>query len=67
MATKESSTKKGKGGAGKARTRASGNGRTKNRPDDATLVGLYRTMFAARRTDDKEIGLKRQNKIFYQI
>ncbi|MBI4544411.1 MAG: dehydrogenase E1 component subunit alpha/beta [Gemmatimonadetes bacterium] len=32
-----------------------------------TLVGFYRTMFTARRTDDKEIQLKRQNKIFFQI
>ncbi|MDX1673463.1 MAG: thiamine pyrophosphate-dependent enzyme, partial [Longimicrobiales bacterium] len=32
-----------------------------------TLLGFYRTMFTARRTDDKEIGLKRQNKIFFQI
>ena len=36
-------------------------------PDQATQLGFYRTMFAARRTDDKEIGLKRQNKIFFQI
>ena len=28
---------------------------------------MYRTMFAARRTDDREILLKRQNKIFFQI
>ena len=31
------------------------------------LVAMYRTMFAARRTDDREILLKRQNKIFFQI
>ncbi len=35
--------------------------------DRDTLLGLYRKMFTARRTDDKEIGLKRQNKIFFQI
>jgi 2-oxoisovalerate dehydrogenase E1 component len=32
-----------------------------------TLRTLYRTMVTARRTDDKEIQLKRQNKIFFQI
>ena len=31
------------------------------------LLRFYRTMFAARRTDDQEILLKRQNKIFFQI
>jgi 2-oxoisovalerate dehydrogenase E1 component len=31
------------------------------------LVGAYRTMFLSRRIDDKEIQLKRQNKIFFQI
>src|SRR5690625_562097 len=35
--------------------------------DPETLPKLYRTMFAARRTDDKEIQLKRQNRIFFQI
>jgi 2-oxoisovalerate dehydrogenase E1 component len=32
-----------------------------------TLLGMYRTMLAARRVDDREISLKRQNKIFFQI
>ncbi len=31
------------------------------------LVGAYRIMFLSRRLDDKEIQLKRQNKIFFQI
>jgi 2-oxoisovalerate dehydrogenase E1 component len=31
------------------------------------LVGAYRTMLLSRRIDDKEIQLKRQNKIFFQI
>jgi len=32
-----------------------------------TLVEMYRTMYASRRVDDKEIQLKGQNKIFFQI
>jgi 2-oxoisovalerate dehydrogenase E1 component len=35
--------------------------------DASTLIGWYRTMFTARKTDDQEILLKRQNKIFFQI
>lgn len=31
------------------------------------LVNAYRTIYTARRVDDKEIQLKRQNKIFFQI
>lgn len=31
------------------------------------LVGAYRTILLSRRIDDKEIQLKRQNKIFFQI
>jgi 2-oxoisovalerate dehydrogenase E1 component len=35
--------------------------------DHAVLLELYRHMYASRRIDDKEIQLKRQNKIFFQI
>ena len=35
--------------------------------DAKTMVGMYRTMYMSRRVDDKEIQLKGQNKIFFQI
>jgi 2-oxoisovalerate dehydrogenase E1 component len=35
--------------------------------DKKTLLGIYRTMYLSRRIDDKEIQLKRQNRIFFQI
>jgi 2-oxoisovalerate dehydrogenase E1 component len=35
--------------------------------DPDQMLAMYRTMVAARRTDDQEILLKRQNKIFFQI
>src|ERR1035437_4580324 len=35
--------------------------------DKKALVGIYRTMYMSRRVDDKEIQLKGQNKIFFQI
>ena len=31
------------------------------------LIRIYRAMFLSRRLDDREIQLKRQNKIFFQI
>ncbi|HEX8843947.1 MAG TPA: dehydrogenase E1 component subunit alpha/beta [Pyrinomonadaceae bacterium] len=35
--------------------------------DREQMVGIYRTMYLSRRIDDKEIQLKGQNKIFFQI
>jgi 2-oxoisovalerate dehydrogenase E1 component len=35
--------------------------------DREALVRIYRTMFLSRRIDDREIQLKRQNKLFFQV
>jgi 2-oxoisovalerate dehydrogenase E1 component len=48
-------------------TRTSGRAKGATKLEKAELLDLYRLMLLARRIDDKEIQLKRQNKIFFQI
>ena len=43
------------------------NASERGRLSDAQLVEFYRLMYLSRRTDDREILLKRQQKIFFQI
>jgi 2-oxoisovalerate dehydrogenase E1 component len=66
MATRETRKKSGKGGRSGSASAAERNGGAAAL-DRGAMLGLYRTMVAARRTDDREIQLKRQNKIFFQI
>src|SRR4029078_3216592 len=48
-------------------TRTTTRPKSSTRLDKAELLDIYRIMLLARRIDDKEIQLKRQNKIFFQI
>ena len=48
-------------------TRTQARPKSAARLDKTDLLDLYRVMLLSRRLDDKEIQLKRQNKIFFQI
>jgi 2-oxoisovalerate dehydrogenase E1 component len=48
-------------------TRTTSRARASAKLEKADLLDLYRIMLLARRIDDKEIQLKRQNRIFFQI
>jgi 2-oxoisovalerate dehydrogenase E1 component len=48
-------------------TRPSTRARASTRLEKQDLLDLYRLIYLSRRMDDKEIQLKRQNKIFFQI
>ena len=48
-------------------TRTTTRPKASTRLDKAELLDIYRIMLLARRIDDKEIQLKRQNRIFFQI
>src|ERR687886_359668 len=48
-------------------TRTSARSKSSATLDKSDLLDLYRLMLLARRIDDKEIQLKRQNRIFFQI
>ena len=50
--------------ATRTKPQARGASRTLSKAD---LLDFYRVMYLSRRLDDKEISLKRQNKIFFQI
>ncbi len=52
---------------GVAEDRESPRSRDRHGLDEKALVGIYKTMYLSRRIDDKEIQLKGQNKIFFQI
>src|SRR4030095_16915716 len=50
-----------------ASTKPAARTRAPTRLEKADLLDLYRLIYLSRRLDDKEIQLKRQNKIFFQI
>jgi 2-oxoisovalerate dehydrogenase E1 component len=52
---------------GSVATNAAIEAREESGLDREQMIGIYRTMYMSRRIDDKEIQLKGQNKIFFQI
>ncbi len=50
-----------------SRARAAGSAPASDEPSATRLVEIYRLMFLSRAVDDREILLKRQQKIFFQI
>lgn len=54
-------------GSGRRRHRDKSERREKPRLSREEMLAMYRTMYMSRRLDDKEIQLKNQNKIFFQI
>src|SRR5207248_9474433 len=52
---------------GSVATNAAIEAREESGLDREQMLGIYRTMYMSRRIDDKEIQLKNQNRIFFQI
>jgi len=50
-----------------SRARAAGSSPASDEPTAPQLIEIYRLMFLSRAVDDREILLKRQQKIFFQI
>ena len=65
-ASESSELREGQAGAGEESARQSGEPGRANLSREQ-LIEFYRLMYLSRRTDDREIVLKRQQKIFFQI
>lgn len=65
--TKKRTTKSAKSSASNGRKSGGKAAKNYGGLSAETLVEMYRTMYMSRRIDDKEIQLKGQNKIFFQI